>query len=262
MGAIDSFVEKANNFIRDIYYYIIPGTLLLLTLVTLGRYWFPNYNNLFSKNVANYSFFTSICLLLSVYILGQLLYTISTPLFKVYSFLFQWTDSSKAVKIKREFFNTCQGNYVQDSLANKKNLASLDKGWQCSDSHIYFEMLCFNSKNDIHRAFIERQNTMKYLKRMLSTCFFVIALLLVGFCCSVDILKPYVFLVIFSLMLSFIFSFLFFWDYLNAEVMFLDRVLLCFLSAQDDGKPVDLINNSERKSEKQADTALPAETGQ
>lgn len=224
MNFIGTMYTKTTTFLRDIFQYLFCGLLfcglMLITVQLKGHSWIdflkkpPNMGDA----VLTISFLILCCVFF--HIIGQILFSLRCIPFWLYKKC--WDKALEKCKRKTKYLEDYLETIPVDDLA--------ESILREAPRHLYFEMVVFVNRPELHRNFVERYNVLRYMRESLSSCFFfvgiasIVALLLPPFAefSLFGILIPWLSLLLFISISLFRHSIL-------TKKDFLDRVFTSYL---------------------------------
>lgn len=171
MNAIDHIYAKSTAFGRDIFHYLVSGMMLMLIVAipfAFGKPILPDsLNRLFGDSgwlIASVLFMVAIV----AYALGHIVMSIGFMFRNLWVLLF-----SRTLHVKK--FKTAKRKLSElTKKANPKIFESLPSE---ADINLYCEIVSFKQDAELHTKFIERYNSLAYLRLGLASSFLVGGLL-------------------------------------------------------------------------------------
>jgi hypothetical protein len=171
-------------------------------------------------NISVVSVILILVVCVSAYVIGQILYSISRIVFLLYAAV--WRRVPKNSLIRYDYKVKQLKNYLRSENIDEPEKAILKD----VPVHLYFEMVAFVDRPDLHSRFIERYNVCAFMYRSLSTCLFTAGVLYI-------FLLPVTALPIAAEALLFFLSALLYRQYTLIEIGFMDRVFTTYVIAKE-----------------------------
>lgn len=174
-GIIDLLYTNSVGFLRDVFQYAIPG-LLFLSLLSATMLFEHGYRHLVwfhifaLKDIIGW---IALIIVLFSYICGQIIFSLSDSLFKLYKILYKCFGINYSDELKR--VSTELKNIAKDKELCKNCNSYI---W-CQDDdeiHLFYEISTFAAAPEIHGKFIERYNILKQFRKSISVVFFLNAI--------------------------------------------------------------------------------------
>jgi len=216
MNVLELMYTKASTLLRDVFQYCISGFLFLSLIFFAFQQKWDGWTKLLIEEGMLWSI---LIFIIFAYVLGQTLYALSIPLFAFYKFIWKKFFSFSALKIDKRIDDLKEYlNCIEIESSEKTLLKDMPK-------HLYFELVTFADRPDLHGRFIERYNILMYLRQSISSCLFFT-------CIAYALFLPKTLFAILTEICFLVFSIIFYWHFVKTNIGFLDRVFVTYLVAK------------------------------
>jgi hypothetical protein len=236
---LEAAYTKTATFLRDIFQYFFCGILFMVLVFLMSE--LKNYEILTKYEKFSILFNESsliiwgLVLFIIAFTLGQLFLTLSNPIFSIYKCVHARIPRSLFEKLKNRKRMLGEGlNHIWP-----KNVEALSKLHEDLPKHLYYEMVVFIDRRDLHNRFIERYNLLLNMRRVLSSIFFVSAIIYIALPkVGTNNPKYYEWFDISEMLIGlilFFISILFYRSTIKTEIGFLNRVITSYIISKEQG---------------------------
>lgn len=224
---LETAYTKASVFLRDVFQYFFCGVffiVLLFILVRLKGYKIDEIHiGILQSTWKGFSLIWLLIFLTVCYLLGHILFSLSTFIFTMYKFIFKKLRCRSVKKLDKKKQKLC--DILQETQERSKG--GIKSLYEDLPEHLYFEMMVFIHRRDLHGRFIERYNLITNMRQVLCSCFFVSGLIY-------TFLPPIEGYSIVVGAVLFVSSVLFYFQTVKGQTGFLNRVITSYIILREE----------------------------
>jgi ElaB/YqjD/DUF883 family membrane-anchored ribosome-binding protein len=219
---LETLYKRGVSLLRDIFQYLIPATYFICLFSVL--FW-DEIKVQLPDLLLRYGLWFGALYIVTCYIVGQLLYILSTLIIQLFERVFKklFNNSSEEYKEFRNKIEKVLMEINQRVDAKKDPFINLPP-------HLYFETKVLAKSADLHAFFIERYNNMLFFMRCLVSASFILGIVFLIFSCFNSV-RGFGFPNYVSAIIFFVMSLLFYREFLSRRIGFLERTYASYFVA-------------------------------